>query len=149
MLARIMAGYLQSRIAITVMLMPSFISSTCMIQLHLAKHLLMLLWHSGVVEQMGQVCVVVSSILTPVICYVKRYRVWACILQPIKASAAPLQWDTHTSDTVQIWRTKPKTWRHISPSPLAPPTCVLSEGTGRQLFRGCQALYLVVYEAHR
>ena len=55
-----------------------------------ATHLLMLLRHSGVVKDMGQICVVVRAILAPMICYVKCYRIWTCILHVVHVSATDL-----------------------------------------------------------
>ncbi len=51
----------------------------------------MLFRHSGVVKEVGQIRVVVRPILAPVVCYIKCYWVWTCVLQPVHASAADKQ----------------------------------------------------------
>ena len=67
---------------------------------------------------------VVSSILTPVICDVKCYRIRTCILQSSKASAADAQWskqilkqtpDTDKTDPEQTEQaTPPSYFAHMS-----------------------------------
>ena len=81
----------------------------------------MLLRHSGVVEEVGQIRVVVRPILAPVICYVKCDRVRSRILHSAHASAITTQESLG---------------------------CIYKMRTGRCSVKGYPAVYLIGYATH-